>query len=182
MSIKEKIINSIIEVEGGYVNDPKDSGGETKYGITKAVAFAYGYTGNMRDLPRDLAFEIYAKKYWDRLSLSLVEALSPALAEELADTAINMGTSTAAKFLQRSLNVLNMQGKQYNDLAVDGDLGRNTLSALRAYFKHRGIEGETVLLRMLNSLQGAKYVSLAERREKDEAFVFGWFQNRIKFP
>ncbi len=180
MSIKEKIINSIIDIEGGYVNDPKDSGGETKYGITKATAYAYGYTKSMRDLPRELAFEIYAKKYWDKLNLSLVEALSTALAEELADTAVNMGPETAAKFLQRALNVLNMQGRKYDDLIVDGDLGQKTLGALRAYFAHRGIAGETVLLLMLNSLQGAKYVSLAERREKDEAFIFGWFQNRVK--
>ena len=136
MSIKKKIIDQIIEIEGGYVNDPKDSGGETKYGITKATAYAYGYMGNMKELPRELAFEIYAKRYWDALNLSLIEAWSMQLAEELADTSVNMGPETAARFLQRSLNVLNMQEKKYSDMTVDGDLGQKTLTALRSYFSH----------------------------------------------
>lgn len=38
--MKDKIINEIIRVEGGYVNDPRDSGGETNFGITVAVARA----------------------------------------------------------------------------------------------------------------------------------------------
>lgn len=180
MSIKKKIIDQIIEIEGGYVNDPKDSGGETKYGITKATAYAYGYAGSMKELPRELAFEIYSKKYWDRLNLSLIEAWSEEIAEELADTSVNMGPETATKFLQRSLNVLNMQGKIFNDLMVDGDLGVKTLSVLKIFLAHRDGHAEEVLLKMLNALQGAKYISLAERREKDEAFVFGWFKNRVK--
>jgi len=47
MGIKQEIINQIIDVEGGYVNDPSGSGGETNFGITEAVARAYGYAGAM---------------------------------------------------------------------------------------------------------------------------------------
>ena len=52
MNLKHKIINQIIEREGGYVDDISDSGGETKYGITEEVARRYGYDGKMIDLPR----------------------------------------------------------------------------------------------------------------------------------
>ena len=62
--MKEKIINEIIRVEGGYVNDPRDSGGETNFGITVAVARANGYNGRMDCMPRDVAFDIYSAKYW----------------------------------------------------------------------------------------------------------------------
>lgn len=180
MSLKNKIIDKIIEVEGGYVNDPSDSGGETNYGITKQVAREYGYNGAMIDLPRSLAFEIYENLYWDSMRLDDVEKIAGSkIAEELADTAVNMGVGRASKFLQRSLNVLNNRGESYKDLRVDGVIGNKTLNALRSFIENREDEGKAVLFKMLNSLQGAFYITLAERREKDERFLYGWFKNRV---
>ncbi len=176
MSLQQKIIDGIIKVEGGYSNDPNDSGGETMYGITKAVALKYGYTGPMKDMPREVAYNIYLDGYWNINKLSEIEALSPKIAEEMADTGVNQGVGTAAKYLQRSLNVLNNQGKLYPDLTVDGSIGPATIKALETYLKTRD---EIVMLRMLNSLQGAGYVNLAEKREKDESFIYGWFMNRV---
>lgn len=178
--LKDKIINEIIEVEGGYVNDPDDSGGATKYGITENVARMAGYMGEMEDLPRELAFDIYSNKYWEPLHLSSIEKMSESIAEEIADTGVNMGISRAAKFLQRSLTVLNNKGLLYPDLVIDGQLGQKTIRSLANYLSIRGSEGEAVLLKMLNSLQGAFYVELSERREKDESFIYGWFKNRVE--
>lgn len=177
--IKTSVINGIIKREGGYSNRPDDSGGETMYGITVAVARDYGYTGAMADLPIDFACQIYTDRYWHALKLDDIKALSPAIAEELADTGVNCGTGVAAKFLQRSLNALNQLGKLYPDIPTDGVIGQRTLAALRAYLQHRAGIGATVMHRMLNALQGARYVRLAEKREKDEAFVFGWFRERV---
>ena len=179
-SVKKRVIDNIIEVEGGYVNDPSDSGGETNYGITKRAARKYGYKGSMKDLPRSLAFEIYEKRYWDSMWLDEVQKIvSEKVVKELADTAVNMGVSIASEFLQRSLNVLNNRGQDYSDLKVDGHIGVKTLNALKVFMSKRGTEGESVLYRMLNCLQGAFYITLAERREKDEKFIFGWFKNRV---
>lgn len=179
INIKQEIIDKIIEIEGGYVDDPSDSGGETNYGVTIAVARKYGYEGDMKDLPRDLAFKIYSDKYWDALKLDDVCELSPGIARELADTGINMGVGRAGKFLQRSLNSLNNGGSYYPDIAVDGMVGKRTIVALTSFLDLRGNEGKTVLLNMLNCLQGEFYISLAERREKDEKFVYGWFKHRV---
>ena len=180
MSLKNKIIDKIIEIEGGYVNDPSDSGGETNFGITKKVAREYGYKGEMVDLPRSLAFKIYEDTFWGSMSLDEVQKTAGEhVAEELADTAVNMGVGRASKFLQRSLNVLNNRGKYYKDLKVDGHIGAKTINALKAFISKRGSEGKVVLYRMLNSLQGAFYITLAERREKDEKFIYGWFKNRV---
>lgn len=177
--LKQDIISGIIEREGGYSNDRSDSGGETMFGISKRVARAYGFRGKMRNLTRDYALMIYSKLYWDKLKLDYIESLSPIIAKELADTGVNMGVGRAGRFLQRSLNVLNDKQKYWNDLVVDGQVGQKTLKALKAYFIQRGKEGESVLYHMLNSLQGAYYVTLAERREKDEKFVYGWYKNRV---
>jgi lysozyme family protein len=180
MSAKTRLINALIAREGGFVDDPDDSGGATNYGITAEVAWYYGYKGLMRDLPRDLAVNIYHVRYWDTLNLDNIESIvSPRIVEELLDTAVNMGVSRAARFLQRSLNVLNDRGNLYPDLTVDGKIGMRTINALQAYTRYRKEPGSEILLRMLNALQGAFYVELAERREKDEAFIYGWFLNRV---
>ncbi len=174
--LKERIIDGIIAVEGGYVNDPNDSGGETNFGITAEVARANGYTGYMRDMPRSVAFDIYAAKYWDVVKGDQLVELSEAVAEEVIDTAVNMGPGRAGKFLQRSLNVLDKRGMLYSPVTADGVIGGNTLTALGMYLGHRD---EGTLVKALNCLQGAYYITLAERREKDEAFVYGWLKNRV---
>ena len=179
MTLKEEIINGIIEIEGGYVNDSADSGGETNYGITKRVARAYGYRGKMRNLSKSKAFEIYSKLYWDKLRLDDIEELSPLIAEEMADTGVNMGTARAGRFLKRYYIVEYNRFALYWYLVVDGQPGKKTIKALRTYVKIRGDKGVLVLHRMLNGLQASFYVTLAERRVKDEKFMFGWFSNRV---
>ena len=175
-SLKKKIIDNIIRVEGGYVNDPSDSGGETNFGITIETARAYGYTGLMRDLPRETAFDIYVARYWDAVRAEDLIALSEPITAEIVDTAVNMGPKRAGKFLQRSLNAFNNQQRAYNDISVDGAIGPATVFALKRYLQTRD---EETLVKVLNCLQGAFYVDLVERREKDEKFMYGWFKNRV---
>lgn len=177
MSYKDEVINGIIAVEGGFVDDPDDSGGATKYGITEAVARRYGYTGSMRDLPRMLAYQIYSDQYWHSVNADQLQAMFKPLCNEVVDTAVNVGVIRAGKFLQRALNVLNDNQSLYGDVAVDGHIGPATLKALRYYLDHR--EGET-LVKALNCLQGSFYIELAERREKDQRFVYGWLNHRVK--
>lgn len=179
-ALKKQIIDEIITREGGYVNDPSDSGGETMFGITVAVARANGYTGAMINMPRVVAFNIYAAEYWDKLNLDQIEQRSAPIAEELADTAVNLGTGQAAEFFQRSLNALNNGGTLYPDLKVDRSIGQMTLKAFDAFLKRKDGQAPTIMLRALNSLQGAFYIGLAERREKDEKFLAGWLLNRVK--
>ncbi len=174
--MKKRIINEIIRVEGGHVNDPLDPGGETNFGITLAVARAAGYHGPMVEMPRDLAFEIYLAKYWDAVKGDQLASLSEAVTEEVVDTSVNMGVGRAGKFLQRALNVLNDRSRLYDDITVDGGIGPATLRALGVYLRTRE---EGVLVKALNCLQGAYYIELAERRAKDESFLYGWLKNRV---
>lgn len=180
MSAKEKIINEIIRVEGGYINHRSDLGGQTNFGITEKVQRENGFKGDMKDLPRELAFEIYSKQYWDINKLDAIALISEKIQEEVQDTGVNCGTKIQAIILQRSLNQLNLQGKVYPDLVVDGLIGNKTIQALQQYFNHRKDNAEIVLLRILNSLQGARYIEISEAREANEDFVFGWFLHRVK--
>lgn len=176
----EQYLDELIKREGGYVNNPADRGGATKYGITEAVARANGFKGNMKDLPLDVAKAIYKKQYWTAPRFDQVNTISSAVAEELLDTGVNCGTGFAKPLLQRALNLLNNQGKAgYTDLEVDGVYGSNTLGALKTYLTKRGKEGEKVLVRVLNIMQGQRYIEICERNKSQEQFFYGWISNRV---
>lgn len=108
----------LIGHEGGYSNHPDDPGGETMWGITAAVARANGYAGAMRDLPRDVAKNIYRAQYWDKVR---AESMPFSVAFQVFDAAVNHGAGQAAKFLQRAAGV-----------ADDGAIGPKTLAAVAA--------------------------------------------------
>jgi lysozyme family protein len=173
-----KALSKLKVIEGGYVFDPNDSGGETNHGITKRLAVAHGYTGEMINLTSAQAGEIFRAQFWDSQNLDLVDAVSADVAAEIFEAGVNVGEVTAGRWFQRALNALNMNGKYYSDLVVDGRIGRVTAAAFKEYLDRRP-GGVGVMLRVLNSLQGTYYVDLAERRKKDETFVFGWFKNRV---
>lgn len=175
----ENAFDDLIGIEGDFIDDPDDSGGATRFGVTEAVARNHGYTGSMRDFPIEMAQHIYRIAYWDINNLTAVAVMSQPIAFEMFDTGANCGPGVAANFLQRSLNVLNRQQKDFPDIEVDGSIGPASLSALSSYLNLRGKRGEVVLMRQLNCLQGARYTELAERREKDERFLFGWYWNRV---
>lgn len=175
----ETLIDGVIGREGGYSNHSADRGGPTRWGITQAVARENGYHGDMRYLPREVAKSIYMRRYVTQPGFGGVMAVSERIAEELVDTGVNMGPRVPSLMLQKALNSLNSNGKHYNDILEDGDVGTATLNALKAYLRKRGAEGEKVLLAALNCLQGARYIELARTRTANENFIYGWLRTRI---
>ncbi|MEH6789235.1 glycoside hydrolase family 108 protein [Parasphingorhabdus sp.] len=175
----DALIDKVIALEGDFSDHPADRGGPTRWGVTEAVARGHGYGGDMRHFPRAQAAAIYKEQYWHRPAFDQIARLAPSVAAELFDTGINMGTATASGFLQRALNALNRNGRDYEDLAVDRRIGARTLGALDAFLRKRGAKAETVLLKALEALQGARYIELAESRPANEAFLYGWLAHRI---
>lgn len=175
----DQILDRVLKAEGGYVNDPKDKGGETNHGITVAVARASGYKGPMRDLTQGQAREIYRARYVISPGFGLIANVSPVIAAELVDTGVNMGPAVPSGHLQRSLNALNRQQQDYKDIVADGKVGPATVAALKAYLSKRGADGERRLLALLNALQGARYLSIAENNPTQEAFMYGWLDRIV---
>lgn len=174
-------ITALIEREGGerYTEHPSDRGGPTRFGVTQAVARAFGYQGDMRLLPRATAVQIFLERYWLQPKFSQVDAIAPAVAEELLDTGVNMGTGTATKFLQRALNTLNKRGALFPDLTVDGSLGKMSIYALRLFIDTRGNDGRATLLKLLNAQQAVRYMEIAEADQTQEDFTYGWISTRV---
>lgn len=163
------VIEDVLAHEGGYVNNPNDKGGVTNFGITEAAARANGYTGDMRQMPRDFARGVYLKQYVVAPGFDKVGALSMPVGAEMVDTGVNMGPKVAAAFLQRALSLLTDAV-----LVQDGVIGLATLGALKDYLTRRGAEGEKRLVALLNAFQGERYASLAEGRSQNRAFIYGW--------
>lgn len=176
-----KIVQTTLDLEGDYSDNPNDSGGKTRYGITEQVARAHGYTGEMQALPLAIAISIYRSDYWDAMRLDNVAQLSEALAAKLFDMGVNCGVGFAGRCLQRALNLLNRQETDFSDIVVDSRVGTVTLAAMTVLFQKRGKDAEVVLLEMLRCLQGERYILLAESQKKNETFIFGWFRNRVTF-
>lgn len=105
--------------EGGYSFHPDDPGGETMWGVTYKVARAFGYQGEMRQLPRDLAKSIYRKRYWDAVR---ADELPAELRFDVFDAAVNSGPAQAIKWLQRLVNA-----------KEDGVLGPLTLASVQTH-------------------------------------------------
>ncbi|WP_421921610.1 glycoside hydrolase family 108 protein [Marinobacter salarius] len=173
------IIDELLDREGGYVDHADDKGGATMYGITEQVARLHGWDGKMQYMPKTLAVQIYKDQYWSAPNFDRVAMINQRIAEELLDTGVNMGVAVAAKMLQRSLNALNSQESYYADMLVDGIVGNTTLGALKHYLDRRQHHGEDVLMKALNCLQGARYITISEARERNESFLYGWLHHRI---
>jgi lysozyme family protein len=175
----EELIDDVIGREGGYSNHPADRGGPTRWGVTLAVARAHGYGGDMRAFPREEAVRIYRKLYWEKPGFDQIFVTFPKVAAELFDTGVNMGPATACGFLRRALNALNRNGTDYVDVSTTGLVDLALLTAVKGFAKKRGGQGEVVLLKALEALQGERYVRLAETRPANEAFLYGWLASRI---
>lgn len=178
----DAVVNAIIAREGDYVDHPSDRGGPTRFGITRAVAQANSYFGDMRLLPLSLAQDIYLKRYILIPQFDKVHSIAATVGAELIDTGINMGPAVAAGFLQRWLNAFNARGSRYPDMFVDSRIGPITLRALQKYVEWRGVEGIAVLVTALNATQAMHYLSLAEAKQSQEDFIYGWLRTRVHTP
>ena len=171
--------------EGGYSNDPVDQGGETYRGVARR--FHPDWPGwkiidsqkNNPNFPKildgnaDLQNHVkrfYKDTFWSRFQGDALP--DQGLAEELFDTAVNMGVHKAIAFLQQSLNALNRNAFLFPDMPDDGILGNTTLGAIRKIIESDG--SARILLVALNVLQGAHYLSIMKQSPTQERFARGW--------
>lgn len=172
--------------EGGYANNPNDTGGETWKGVARKKhpywagwtivdqwKIKAGFPDSLAHAPglQELVWQFYKKEFWDGLALDLIN--DQRIANELFDTAVNMGQGIAAIFLQRALNVSNRKGHDYPDLKVDGAIGSKTIAAVNGHPR------PAQLFKLLNTLQGARYISICEANPSQEIFLTSWM-NRVE--
>ena len=180
---KRFIINRYSAIEGGYVNDPSDLGGETNHGVTKGLTDyprvneglkKLGWNGKMKDLTKEMAFWVYETEFWNKMRCDDLLTINPLLADKVFDIGINGGRIRVITWLQEFLNVQNNEQKLYADLKIDGGMGNITLGTLKSYLDHRGKKGTTILIHALIAKQTAHYWEISLGREKNERYQWGW--------
>jgi lysozyme family protein len=184
----ERALARTVKIEGGYVDHPDDRGGPTNLGVTLATLDRWmraeqGKPATKLDvvqITHETAKRIYFDLYWTTRALpcqSIAEWWEP-LARECFDSAVLHGPKQSALFLQRALNLLNLGGKLFPDLKVDGWAGASTLAAIRKMDERpRGREG---LFRAVNIEKACFLRHLAMEDPSQEAFYLGWILQRVQ--
>lgn len=186
MTIIDTYLAHLVDVVEGpeYTNNPNDSGGPTKYGITLKALSDYRQkqvsASDVENLTREEAIVVYTQNYINKPGFDSLVDIDYTVALECIDTGVNMGPSTASKFLQRALNVFSDNGTNWAKIGVDGQCGPATIDAIHSMQLMRGQEGMAVLAILLNCMQGSKYLDLAESNSKNGMFIYGWIKNRIQ--
>jgi len=149
----DKCLKTILHHEGGYVNHPKDPGGETNLGVTKRVYLEHGGTKDMKDLLVEDVAPIYKKGYWDKMK---GDDLPGGLDLCVFDFGVNAGPGRSAKYLQTMIGTV-----------ADGGIGPNTLKAVEAYVSEHGIN------KSIENFQEARQ-GYYEKLSTFETFGRGW--------
>lgn len=149
----EICLETILHHEGGYVNHPKDPGGETNLGVTKRVYEEWGGTKDMKELTVEDVAPIYKTNYWDRVK---GDQLPSGLDLCVFDFGVNAGTGRAAKYLQKLVGA-----------GADGAIGPATLAKVHEFISMEGLEGT---IQEYQSRRQGYYESLSTF----ETFGRGW--------
>ena len=156
MSFQDHIVD-VLEHEGGFVDDPDDKGGMTKYGISKR---SYPDV-DIENLTKAEAVQIYYEDYWKP---SKADNLNDDIQNTYFDMVVNMGQGNAVKVLQRAINSLDG-----SKIDVDGVIGPQTISHAHKLNKKR-----------LQAYRCLYYSGVVLRDPTQKKFYYGWWKRAIK--
>lgn len=179
----EQIAKSIVDREGGFVNDPDDPGGVTNFGVTIGTMLTLGIDLNkdgkineadVRLMTAEKAQSIFIKEFFNKPGIN---ELPKELQATVFDMQVNAG-SNSIRILQR---VLNRFG---GDLVVDGVLGPLTIGSVVTIYSEMGSE----LINEYGVSRRDYYYSLADGREQFRKFARtvaggkgGWIKRAEEF-
>lgn len=178
----DRAFEKTLGLEGGYSNHALDPGGKTKYGITEATfkeAKEKGIVSGVEkvlEITKAQAKAIYQVMWW--FPLKLDDITNPDIAEEIFDTAVNMGRSKAVLIAQVALQYLGER------VTADGIMGPETIGRINKWCK----KDPEALFKVLNGFQFIHYVlrtneglvqTIKTRTKCDpsqQVFAYGWMK------
>ena len=167
MSNFDKVIDKLLEIEGGYVDHPNDTGGATNWGITIGVLSEWRgkkvTKEHVKNLTRNEAKNIYKKNYWDAINLDSIDSLL--ISELVFDQSVNRGPITAAKNLQESANRITSPARE--KLVEDGKIGPKTIERVN-WLDEISLAGSFFKDAQLD------YATIVARNPSQASFIRGW--------
>ena len=157
MKTFEEIIEQVLEHEGGYVNDPDDTGGETNFGIAKR----WYPNVDIKNLTKEQAKKIYHQDYWKPAKC---DSVPPQLRHIYFDMCVNFGRGGAVKVLQRAANA-----KNKNKIEVDGGMGPAPLKAIQNLSTDR-----------VRAYRVLRFANIVIDKPNQEKFWLGWFRRALE--
>lgn len=151
-------IGKTLAREGGsrFTDVASDKGGATKFGISQA---AYPNV-DIRNLTEQQARDIYKRDYWDRVRGDDIN--SQIVAENIFDTAVNMGVRTTSRFVQTLLDIL----------PADGIIGSGSLSVINQ-------QDEKQFLANFTLVKIGYYAQLCNKDTTQTKFLLGWINRAL---
>ncbi len=153
----EKAIGYVLDNEGGFSDDPADTGHATRYGITAAEAQRHGL--DVTTLTIDNAKAIYEKDYWRFDAIA-----DQRVATKLFDMAVNMGLATAVRMAQKIAAI-----------AYDGIMGPLTANCINNVPTDRMLSG-------LVAASVRRYAAIVAANASQSVFIVGWMERALKLP
>jgi len=182
-------VRHVLGIEGGFVDDPVDRGGATKYGISLRFLASEGAFDDdddgLADFDLDMdgdidgkdirllkvndAVYLYHRCFWERVE---AESFPAPLGEAMFDQAVNGGLGAARKLLQRAINALVHRHRLRTiSLVVDGVIGERTRALLTSLIEKYGVDA------LLEAYRGAvkdRYLAIVRRNPSQSRFLKGW--------
>lgn len=188
-------VRKLLKIEGGWVNDPKDRGGATKYGISLRFLAAEGtfdHDADGRadfdlDLDGDIdwidirllkqgdAVYLYHRCFWERLG---ADGFPAPIGEMLFDQGVNGGLTSARKLLQRALNSCAMTpgfraARPQAPLVVDGVIGAKTRALMLQIIQWPTL-GRPAIAEAYRAAAAERYRDIVRRFPDQKRFLKGW--------
>lgn len=181
------ILGEVYKDEGGFSDHPSDRGGATNFGVTEKVARAEGWKETMKTFPKQCdteadvcADKIYFENYIAKPGYIPFMKVSPAVSEELVNSAVNLGPGRPNRWLQESINELCVPNGYTVRISADGKLGPGTLSAFTTCRTKMGnIRFCKSMLDALDNKQKMKYDAIVRSNPSQRVFYRGWISHRI---
>ena len=157
-NFEEAIVKTLVH-EGGakFTSDPKDRGGDTKFGISQR---AYPEL-DIKNLTEETAKVIYKKDYWDKVKADNID--TQLIAENIFDTAVNMGVRTASRMAQEILSIN----------PADGIIGPQSLKIINSASVDLFISKYTLQ-------KVAHYVKICQKNKSQKKYLLGWMNRALE--
>lgn len=173
MSGIDEMINNVLSKEGGYVNNPADKGGPTKFGVTQATLSRFleraATVDDVKNLDIGTARDIYELRYYRQPRIDkLPEAIQPFV----FDCAVNHGPRRAIQFVQAVCNEAKL-----GPLASDGQMGPKTKAVADACY---GLLGDWMVAALVEERK-MFYASIVSSDESQRVFLKGWMARANSF-